>query len=76
MAHDQQAQRNAEEHLEELYEQLDAEDGDSGAFCGCTTCVVREVLEAAVPELYAGFIELVESYGVRVPAEVVELFDE
>lgn len=25
----------------------------SGLFCGCTTCVVREVLDAAIPYLFA-----------------------
>lgn len=73
MSHDHQAQRNAELRLEECWETT--EDDDSG-FCGCTTCIVREVLEAAVSELYAGFIEVVESHGVTVPVEVAQLFDE
>ena len=73
MEHDLQAQRNAEAHLEECWET--SEDDDSG-FCGCTTCIVREVLEAAAPELYAGFVDLVESYGVKIPAQVANLFAE
>lgn len=73
MSHDLQAQRAAELRLEECWETT--EDDDS-AFCGCTTCIVREVLEAAVADLYAGFIEVVESHGVKVPAEVVELFND
>jgi len=56
-----EAHELAEEHLDSCFEALDAE-GDLGEeaewpailaapFCGCTTCVVREVLNAAWPIL-------------------------
>lgn len=55
-----QAQRAAEEHLaacqEALYAEEDYGDTDVAAgspaiapFCGCDTCVVREILHAAWP---------------------------
>lgn len=55
--------RRAEEHLNACFEALDAwetEEGDneedespaSAPFCGCSTCVVREVLFSAYEELY------------------------
>lgn len=50
------AQRAAEKHLiacmEALYEQdggNEVESPASGPFCGCETCVIREVLYAAWP---------------------------
>jgi hypothetical protein len=51
------AQQRAEEHLDLCENWLDAEPGDeptepdpsSAPFCGCRTCVVREVLYAAWP---------------------------
>lgn len=52
----QAAQRAAEDRLEACYDEL-SEDDDDGQFCGCITCIVREVLEAAVPILF----------GVREP---------
>jgi hypothetical protein len=46
------AQQAAEKRLVELWDAYDDEDYDTlGLFCGCTTCVVREVLEAAYPHL-------------------------
>lgn len=57
------AQKAAEERLNAAYEQLwSEEDGDVpredspewdavGPFCGCETCIVREVLDAAWPYL-------------------------
>lgn len=53
------AQRAAEEHLLACYEAMhaldegaqDVEDPAVGAFCGCETCEVREVLMAAWPIL-------------------------
>lgn len=57
------AQRAAEERLElctaVLYDQEEAdgvfalEDPSSAPFCGCTTCEVREVLDAAYPHIRA-----------------------
>jgi hypothetical protein len=38
----------AEEEYEDQYESLEL----AGAFCGCTTCIVREILDAAWPHLY------------------------
>ena len=49
------AQRSAEARLFDCMDGLyDDESGDSavGAFCGCYTCIVREVLDAAWPWLY------------------------
>lgn len=51
----QNAQRAAEARLFDCMDGLyDDEAGDSavGAFCGCYTCIVREVLDAAWPWLY------------------------
>ena len=54
------AQRAAEAHLEACEEALYAAEGEEGEdqdepglgpYCGCTTCVVREVLYAAWPIL-------------------------
>lgn len=67
------AQRKAELHLEECYEL--AEDDDS-AFCGCTTCIVREVLTAAAPDLYRALVELLEENRVFVPPEVAALYED
>lgn len=44
------AQRAAEDRLAECWEALHEDDSDL-VFCGCVTCIVREVLEAAVPIL-------------------------
>lgn len=52
---EQNAQRAAEARLWDCFEGLyDDEAGDSavGAFCGCYTCIVREVLDSAWPWLY------------------------
>jgi hypothetical protein len=49
------AQRSAEARLFDCMDGLyDDEVGDSaiGPFCGCYTCIVREVLDAAWPWLY------------------------
>jgi hypothetical protein len=60
------AQRAAEAHLEACEEALhaieyeseaDVDDPAIGPFCGCTTCVVREVLHAAWPVLQRAFDE-------------------
>lgn len=59
-----QAQRAAEEHLRAVIAHFHAENegeevGDSpavGAYDGCETCDVREVLHAAVPFIEAGLI--------------------
>jgi len=51
----QNAQRAAEARLFDCFEGLhDDEAGDSavGPFCGCDTCIVREVLDAAWPWLF------------------------
>lgn len=51
----QNAQKSAEARLLDCFDGLyDDEAGDSavGAFCGCNTCIVREVLDAAWPWLY------------------------
>lgn len=45
------AQKAAEDRLEACYEEL-SEDDDDSLFCGCITCIVREVLDAAVPILF------------------------
>lgn len=71
MTYEADAQRKAELHLEECWET--SEDDDSG-FCGCTTCIVREVLTAAAPDMYAALIESLREHDVDVPAEVERLF--
>lgn len=51
----QNAQRAAEARLLDCMDGIDDEDaGDSAvaAFCGCDTCIVREVLDAAWPWLF------------------------
>lgn len=51
------AQRAAEERLEAAYMALDDEEVEvpelAAEFCGCWTCEVREVLDAAYPHLRA-----------------------
>jgi hypothetical protein len=51
----QNAQRAAEARLFDCFDGLyDDESGDSavGPFCGCYTCIVREVLDAAWPWMF------------------------
>ncbi len=65
LAHDfgLQAQEAAEEHINNVWgyyhaEEEGTQEGDSpsvGAFDGCTTCEVREILFASLPFLQAGF---------------------
>ena len=62
-----EAQQAAEKHLDACQDALYAEESEEGdaaelwpaellaPFCGCTTCVVREVLVAAWPILELGF---------------------
>lgn len=71
MNHDDLAQQAAEARLEECYENFDEDDGE---FCGCTTCIVREVLDAAVPDIWAGLIELLDERKIEVPNDVRALF--
>lgn len=60
IALEKRAQRAAEQRfniaMDSVYaEDLDDIDGEaelSAPFCGCTTCVVREILDAAWPYLY------------------------
>lgn len=61
------AQRAAESHLGECLEFLhaggpdDLEPESSGPFCGCLTCIVREVLFAAHPHAHTAIqLELTE----------------
>jgi hypothetical protein len=58
------AQRAAEDHLLACYEAmhaadegLEVEDPAVGAFCGCETCEVREVLFAAWPIMRAAALD-------------------
>ena len=64
-------QRAAEARLDEVYEAHDRIEEDpedeqamevAGMFCGCSTCTVREILDAAIPILLdairAGEVEL------------------
>ena len=53
-----EAQQAAEERLETIWEAEESDDDSAyddidmaGPFCGCTTCIVREVLHAAWPIL-------------------------
>lgn len=52
---EQKIQKAAEQRLIEAWE-FENEENDgatlTGAFCGCDTCVVREVISAAWPYLY------------------------
>ena len=62
MSHEleEQAQRAAELRLieaeQDMWESIEREDAGehktAGWFCGCDTCIVREVLDAAWPYLY------------------------
>lgn len=74
-SHEARAQREAELWLEQCYDAVDSEDVPEGAelFCGCTTCIVREVLTAATPHLYAALIELLAEEGIDVPTRVEKL---
>ena len=52
---EQIAQRAAEGRLMRAWEFLNEENDGSalaGVFCGCETCVIREILDAAWPALY------------------------
>lgn len=50
-----EAQQAAEAHLDAIYEyerEVGGDDSPSiGAWCGCQTCIIREVLFAAWPSL-------------------------
>ena len=50
------AQRAGEDRLDKcwtiVFDDADVPEA-CGLFCGCTTCVVREVLDAAIPFLFA-----------------------
>lgn len=52
----EEAQRAAESRIHDAHASLeDDDDSDyelAGAYCGCLTCDVREVLDAAWPYLY------------------------
>lgn len=69
-----EAQRAAEEHLERLYEadEMDEYPEDYPAlapFCGCTTCIVREVL-------YVGWPILEEAVLAEERARVQQIIDD
>lgn len=67
----QQMQRAAEEHLVACFDALAAEEEGEpivvwpedmgGPFCGCTTCVVRETLTAALPLMEPYVISMLRS---------------
>ncbi len=79
-----QAQQAAEAHINQVWEYhhaVEEAEGDAevqalgddpaiGAFCGCTTCEVREILFASLPFLQAGFARdgeaPVEPYAVNL----------
>lgn len=57
---EREAQKAAEQRLSDAHERFYAEQEDGldvwegwegGAFCGCDTCIVREVIDAAWPYL-------------------------
>ena len=55
-----EAQRAAEEHLSLCLEaewDEEVDDPSSAPFCGCLTCIVREVLHAAWPVLEQAFTD-------------------
>lgn len=59
VALEQQAQRAGERRIHDAHATLDVDLDDggqdvelAGAYCGCLTCDVREVLDAAWPYLY------------------------
>jgi hypothetical protein len=76
----ERAQELAERHLAACQEALWSEDAGEaevaespacGPFCGCDTCIVREVLYAACPAIEAGVrAELEESLRVEIEAKV------
>lgn len=56
------AARAAEEHLESCFDSIDDPSTSvdlSAPFCGCTTCVVREVIASSWP--YMRLVAIVES---------------
>lgn len=66
MSWDLEAQRAAERRVDECMEAMYEfeEDGDDSTespacapFCGCTTCIVREALDAAYPIMRRGIAE-------------------
>ena len=67
----QQAQRAAELRLMTAVDMLINEDDEwitewddlAGPFCGCGTCVVREVLDAAWPYIYELALRRIENRG-------------
>ncbi len=79
-----QAQEAAEEHITNVWayhHAVEEAEGDAevqalgdspslGAFCGCTTCEVREILYASLPFLQAGFARdgeaPVEPYAINL----------
>ena len=74
--HEANAQRKAELWLEQCYDTQEDNEGPEGSelFCGCTTCIVREVLTVATPHLYAALIDVLTEEGVDVPPRVVRMF--
>lgn len=59
IALEKRAQRAAEHRFDMAMDSVYSEDDDvydnlelAGPFCGCTTCIVREILDAAWPHLY------------------------
>lgn len=78
---DEALQKLAEAHLDSCYEAMDGwdegEDEDRapspavGPFCGCTTCVVREVLTVAYDEL----VRRVEEAQPPRPAQEILFLD-
>jgi hypothetical protein len=59
IALEKRAQRSAEQRFDMAMDSVYSEDDDfyesldlAGPFCGCTTCIVREILDAAWPYLY------------------------
>jgi len=59
IAIEKRAQRAGEQRFDMAMDSVYSEDEDAyenlelaGPFCGCTTCVVREILDAAWPHMY------------------------
>lgn len=69
------AQKAAEDRLDFLWS-LEDDDEDLGLYCGCTTCIVREVLEAATPELWQCFVAIAAQHGVEISPQLRAIFDQ
>lgn len=82
MSHSTKAQLAAEQRLEYLWSLPDESTAEEPyvpedfGFCGCTTCIVREVLESATPDLYRAIVEMLRTHNVEIPVALETLLDD